>query len=508
MVMFKFFRVGGSVLVALGAVFLGCGGSGGSSNPNSPPPIVLPDGDDNVVALANANALEFGQTYTALAVTKKYVYACVPAFGMQVGTLNGPGELTLTVTEGLFPSGTGCRAITTGPDGMVFMAGQATDGGSWIASMADGAATSNGELPLHSVVSLGDGMVEDLLATDTHVYVVLGDAGLRVLSRDGGNLSEVAQLVDGFDQALGLAMHGTHTLIVGNGPAGLAVVDVLNPSAPAITNTFKTYGVGRKVDVSGDFAFVAAVGGGVSVHDLTQADPYPPVASWPTHSSTMDISVTDAGLAFVANWEDLVVLDVSVPQNIQFLASEVITTGGGSSKVVGVVGRDDVAYVADWSTLATYMYVEGRSAPDIHLSKTKLKFGLVSLKKGKAILVENFGSEPLEVSNIQSDNPLFQVDVSAETMVINPGGIDYLEIVFEPVDDSEVKAHLTMTTNDPDESLVDIPLSANVISGKQLGGPFDGDEPMIYLEVDTGKDVTVMSEHAGKVVLLAYFATW
>jgi len=167
-----------------------------------------------------------------------------------------------------------------------------------------------------------------------------------------------------------------------------------------------------------------------------------------------------------------------------------------------------VAYVADWSTLATYMYVEGRSAPDIHLSKTKLKFGLVSLKKGKAILVENFGSEPLEVSNIQSDNPLFQVDVSAETMVINPGGIDYLEIVFEPVDDSEVKAHLTMTTNDPDESLVDIPLSANVISGKQLGGPFDGDEPMIYLEVDTGKDVTVMSEHAGKVVLLAYFATW
>ena len=78
--------------------------------------------------------------------------------------------------------------------------------------------------------------------------------------------------------------------------------------------------------------------------------------------------------------------------------------------MVGVVGRDDVAYVADWSTLATYMFVEGRSAPDIHLSKTKLKFGLVSLKKGKAILVENFGSEPLEVSNIQCDNPLFQVD--------------------------------------------------------------------------------------------------
>mgnify|MGYP001202996270 CR=1 FL=1 len=72
---------------------IGCGGDD-SSSVNGPTPVVIPDGDDSIVPLAMAHELDFGQTYTALAVTSGYVYACVPAFGIQVAKLNGPSELS------------------------------------------------------------------------------------------------------------------------------------------------------------------------------------------------------------------------------------------------------------------------------------------------------------------------------------------------------------------------------------------------------------------------------
>jgi len=490
----------------LALLALGCGG--GDAGSSAPPPIVIPEGDDSLMPLSMVHDLDFGQTYTALAVTDHYVYACVPAFGLQVAKMNGPAELSLVVAEGTFPDGTGCRTIAAAPDDMLFMAGQSMDGGSWVASLADGTATSDGELPVLDTVEIPGTLVEDILATQTHVFVVAGDQGLRVFERNGGKLTEVGGLIDGFDQALGLDSYGSDKLVIGNGPSGLAIVDISSPSSPAIVKSFKTFGVGRKVSVNGDFAYVAAVAGGVSVHDLTADNPYPPLSSWSTHSSTMDIAVTDEGLAFVANWEDLVVLDVSEPSAIKFAASELIQSSGASSKVAGVVAEGNIGYVADWSAIGTFVFAADREAPDIHLSKTKVKFGMVSIKKGKTILIRNFGAKDLEVTDVSCDNPLFTIDVKTPVLTVESGDIDYLEVTFQPTDDSEVKANLTLNTNDPDEGTISIPLSANVITGKQVGGPFDGEEPLIYQEVNTGKDVTVIGEHAGKVVLLAYFATW
>lgn len=98
-----------------------CGGGGEISS--GPAPVVIFEGDDNIVLLATAHELDFGQTYTVLAVIGGYVYACVLAFGLQVAKLNGLADLSLIVTEGLFPDGTGCRVITAVPDKTVFMAG-------------------------------------------------------------------------------------------------------------------------------------------------------------------------------------------------------------------------------------------------------------------------------------------------------------------------------------------------------------------------------------------------
>lgn len=73
------------------------------------------------------------------------------------------------------------------------------DGGSWIAFMVDGAATQNGELPVLDIVHIAGGVVEDIRATDIHVYVVFGDQGLRIFGRDGGALTELGVLSEGFD---------------------------------------------------------------------------------------------------------------------------------------------------------------------------------------------------------------------------------------------------------------------------------------------------------------------
>jgi len=80
---------------------------------------------------------------------------------------------------------------------------------------------------------------------------------------------------------------------------GLEVVDVSDPTAPKITDAFKTSGVASEVAVTKDFAFVADGGDGLRVIDISDPNRLREVSFFSPSSSAMAIEVSN-GRAYLA----------------------------------------------------------------------------------------------------------------------------------------------------------------------------------------------------------------
>jgi hypothetical protein len=494
----------------------GCGAdaTGGGAEPTADPGgLPGPDNNDNLYPVSSLGATE-GALYQDVAADAGYVYGCTGNAGLTVAARAEDWSLSTIATVAL-PDAKGCRAVTTSMDGGVFVTGQSDLGGSYIAEIGAGTGTVLASLHLPT------DSVESIEASATHVFVMLGESGIKVLGRNDGALAEVGALPSGFDQALGAALwYGAAAegetptasrLIVANGLSGLAVVDISDPAAPSIVSTNKTYGTARRVVMRDDTAYVAQAGGGISALDMSSDSPFPPLSSWSTHGSSVDVAIDPDGNVFVANLGDLCVLDGSDPTALTLTGSERIPAGS-NPRVVGVAIDAGAGYAAEWNGLWTYGYAAGLDAADIHLTKNAVDFGLVSLKKGKGIIVTNLGNDTLEIDAVAvvdadgNPHPDFQIEVEKNSFP--PGDKGLLELTFEPVDDSEVQAWAELSTNDPDEPLVRIPLTANMISGYQVGAPFDPDGELVFSEYKTGNDLTVKGQYSGSVVLLVWFASW
>lgn len=482
-------------------------GEGTESGPDGPDEgtdgteITIPDNGDNLVALSSAKGPE-GVLFQAIAVSNGYVWACTGAHGLHVSKIGGGASLSVAVEQGSLGDAQGCRDVRAAPDGAVFVAGQSAEG-SFLSQIDN---TPGDDVSVLSTAKV-DGLVESIVASDTHVFAAVGEGGLRIFARGDGSLTEVAHLAAGFDQTLGVALWGADKLVVANGLSGLVVVDIADPASPKILDSHEAYGTSRRVEMVGDHAYVASVAGGIGIYNLAANKVYPPMGGWATHGSSIDLTVAD-GKIYVANLDDLCVLDASNPAKPVLLGSERVgATGASNPRVADIAVHNGVAYVAEWSGIWSYSYVADREAPDIHLSKTSLDFGIVGLKKGKGIIIKNLGQEALTIESVSVTNELFSFD-DEDAKKILPGDTGFLQVVFEAVDDEPVEGFLVMKTNDPDEAEIKMPLKANSLDGIQLGAPFDNDGELIYQEYKNGNNITVKQAHAGKVVLLAYFATW
>lgn len=481
------------------ALAVGCGSESKTGDTVPTGGVPGPEGSDGFYTVSDLAAQE-GALLQDIAVSEDTIYGCTGGHGLMVAKRVGWTGLEL-VGYVTFTDGKGCRAVTVAPDGALFATGQADAGGSFVASLEPG--TGN----VQSSVVLPGLTIESMVASETHVFTALGEGGITILGRSGGGLAEVSTLANGFEQALGIALWDNKRIVVANGLAGLAVVDVSDPAAPKISDSIEAYGTARRVQMVGDHAYVAGATGGVAVYDMTSNKPYPPLSSWSTHASSVDLAVTAGGLVYVANIEDVCVLDGSDPGQVTFLGSEFVKPHfGKNGRTVSVDVVDEVGYAAEWSGMWGVAYAPGLAAPDVHLSKIALDFGLVSLKKGKGIVVQNLGDEPLELSEWTVNHPDFTIDLDQKTLL--PGKTAFLEITFVPADGEPVEAMATVQTNDPDETTLNIPLTANKIDGVQVGAPFDPNSEMIYDQYKTGNQVTVKQEYAGKVVVLVYFASW
>lgn len=347
-----------------------------------------------------------------------------------------------------------------------------------------------------------DHTFEGIAARDGKVYVAMHNRGMMVLEQIGDELVERATL-GGLRGAWGIDVAGSHGYIAETA-GSLAIVDVADPRRPTLAGRLALEGSGQAVTVQGRTAFVAMGIGGVAIVDVSNPSAPGLLATIDTDSAALQVALAGHH-AFVANWNDARVYDVTNPRSPRLIAIERIATEGPFSRVLGIAARGDTAFIGEWTGMYTYKLHPERRAPDLQPGELVIELGPVPVgqSRSETLTIENPGNATLQISKLDITGQGMSVQPSS--LEVPPGRSSVVQVTYDsppgpgPV---PLEATLTLHSNDPDESVQTIAVRANT-GLLTMGKP----APEVEVALFGGGDWK-LSEQRGKVVLLAYFATF
>ena len=197
-----------------------------------------------------------------------------------------------------------------------------------------------------SVDTPGDAV--SVVVAGTHAYVADGPLGLQVADISNPTSPAIVGSVDTPDFAFAVAVAGTHAYVA-DGFSGLLVVDISNPASPAIVGSVDTPGLARGVAVAGNYAYVADNDSGLQVVDVSNPASPAIVGSVGTPDVVFDVAVASTHAYLAARFSGLQVVDIANP---------------ASPAIVGSVGTP--AYAYDVAVAGTHAYVAAFPS-DLHV---------------------------------------------------------------------------------------------------------------------------------------------
>jgi hypothetical protein len=176
----------------------------------------------------------------------------------------------------------------------------------------------------------------------THAYVADWGSGLQVVDISNPTSPAIVGSVGTPGGARGVAVADNHAYVA-DGGSGLQVVDISNPASPAIVGSVDTPGGGHGVAVAGTHAYVAdRSGSGLQVVDISNPASPAIVGSVDTPGDAWGVGVA-GNYAYVADYDGgLQVVDISNPASPAIVGSV-----GTPDYAFGVAVADNHAYVAD-----------------------------------------------------------------------------------------------------------------------------------------------------------------
>jgi hypothetical protein len=241
--------------------------------------------------------------------------------------------------------------------------------------------------------------------------------------------------------------------------------------------------------------------------DVTDPDAPSVLSTADTPGSALQVSVSTTAIgssrhAVIADWNDLRVFDVSDPSAPLLVASERVLTTGAFSRVLGAAIAGDAVFAGEWTGLVSYRLQPGVVAPDLKPWETSLSWGEVAAGETDAVtlVVENQGTAPLVIWELSVEGAGFST--SARDVAIDPGDRTAIEIAFTAETTDQVDGAIVLRSDDPDEPERTIPLVANR-PGLDVGDA----APEVLVALHGGGEWR-SSQHPGKVLVLAYFATF
>ncbi len=341
--------------------------------------------------------------------------------------------------------------------------------------------------------------IEGIAAQGQFLYAAVHEGGLKVVENTGTDLV-LRGSVAGLTNAWHVAVEGDYAYVADG--STLAVVDVSNPDTPAVVGRVSLPGIGQSVefDLRTNRAYVAAGQSGVLIVDVTSKTEPVVLGAADTGGTALQVAI-DGDFAFVADWNDVRVYDVSDPAAPVLRATERISSDGAFPRVLGVAARDGVVFAGEWTGFYSLRFHADRSAPDMFVSERSIEFGNVApgQQDAIAVVVGNQGTEDLVAWQVEVSGP-FTID--HDSAVIKPGELEVFELLFEPSEDSQQSGQLTIWSDDPDDQ----PLVSNV-TGNRPGVGVGDEPPSVTVQLLDG-GTWQLDEHQGEVVLLAYFATF
>lgn len=282
---------------------------------------------------------------------------------------------------------------------------------------------------------------------------------------------------------------------VADAQIGLVTVDMSVPTAPVVLGANPAAIGAQDVWYDDGFIYLAIGVPGVAIFDTV--DPTAPalVSTLSTGPSVVGVSV-DEGVAWAANQEGIVAIDVSDPHNPLQIATKDTPDWAMNAYAFG-----HKVYVADWDYIHTYEIHPLLLAPEMDPSPEDLYFWEGS--GARTMTITNRGGAPLEIAGLEVSDPRFHVAVDRLTLPPT----EKLTVKLDFADDgAPVDATLCVATNDPDQPVQQIRLhdTSEFDSGSKVGQP----APDFILPDIHGEAWYQLSDYFGLPIYLCFFSTW
>jgi hypothetical protein len=489
--------------LCLAAVVAGCGDDGvaggtGGAGGVEPPPSPY---QDNLVQLTRMEGSNFVEILEVRARDDGWVFFCSGVRGLVAADATEPAEIAgawriaSSLGSGQYPR---CQHLAMAGEHL-YMSNRGDEiQPTPFVTAVEFAGSSPVEGPSFSDPNLS---IEGLAASGDLVFAAVHEDGVVILDNQGDALTPIGMLT-GLTNAWALAVAGD-LLYVADGPGGLVVADVSDPSAPTILGSVPIEGSAQFVELDGDgLAYVAAGSAGLVVVDVSTATAPEVLARVDTPGTSLSVSVAD-GHAFVADWNDLRVFDVADPSNPQLVAVERIPVFPGFPRVLGAAAVGDALFMGEWTGMYSYRFTPGLTAPDLRIASDRIDLGPAAVgdERAAAIILENEGNEPLFIETVTVKGEGASVQ-TALPITLEPGGKTAVEVrVVNPTTEPHFVS-ARVFSDDPDEPGPSVRIVTNN-PGLGVGDP----APNVQVNLIEG-GLWSLDAQMGNVVLLSYFATF
>lgn len=171
-------------------------------------------------------------------------------------------------------------------------------------------------------------------------YVADGESGLQIIDiTNPQNPSLVATFhLPGISQSVSVSGGIAYAA---NGEAGLQIINVANPQNSSLLGSYDTPGEGLAVSVANDLACVAD-GGGYGLKFIDVSEPYNPILLDTFYIGNVTYAQVVGNVAYAVAGGDILIIDISNPQNISLLGSYATP---GQAKSISILSN--LAYITD-----------------------------------------------------------------------------------------------------------------------------------------------------------------
>ena len=252
------------------------------------------------------------------------------------------------------------------------------------------------------------GYARGVAIIENNAYVADYGSGLQVIDISDPSNPAIIGSVDTPGSACAVAVTGNKAYVA-DYESGLQVIDISDPSNPAIIGSVDTPGYAYGVAVTGDKAYVADSGSGLQVIDIS--DPSNPaiISSVDTPGYANGVAIT-GDKAYVADSESgLQIIDISDPSNPTIIGS--MDMPGYASGVAVTVDR---AYMVFTGWMESYLHVIdiGDPFPTIIASVDTPGYANgVAITGDKAYVVDNdSGLQVIDISDPSNPAIIGSVD--------------------------------------------------------------------------------------------------